>query len=328
MLDEILGIQKQINSRSFGTYRVVPEEEILSSVKAQGHYTFSDGDIFADGEDISISVQPLGEDASVHFPHKHDFFELVYVIAGSGASVTNGEEIGLTEGDILVMNTNTIHDYSKSSQDFTIINLYLKRSLLEASVLSLTEPGSPLANFFVDNLYDSVSSQPYFYLSAERSTRIEGLFLVMLESSLSRSDVLYRKIMRSLLQSFFLLVLDQYRRRAAQESYGELLDAVLEHIDKSSGSATIVSTAREFGYNPNYMSRLIKSGTGKSFSEILQHYRLKNVQSLLLSTDMTVDEITDVVGYNNPSYLTNLFKRRFGITPSAYRRQHEGNAGR
>jgi AraC-like DNA-binding protein len=43
-------------------------------------------------------------------------------------------------------------------------------------------------------------------------------------------------------------------------------------------------------------------------------------KELLIDTDLTINEISDVVGYNDPFYFSKVFKRNTGLTPTAFRK--------
>lgn len=75
--------------------------------------------------------------------------------------------------------------------------------------------------------------------------------------------------------------------------------------------------------NPSYLSRLFKAETGLNFSKYLIKYRMERAQELLGNTSFKINEISDIVGYNDTSYFIQTFKREFGRTPEQYRNQME-----
>jgi len=68
------------------------------------------------------------------------------------------------------------------------------------------------------------------------------------------------------------------------------------------------------------LKRRFKIATGSSLMEHLQNLRVEEAKLLLESRELPVDEISFVVGYEDPSFFRRLFKRRTGLTPSQYRR--------
>ena len=64
-----------------------------------------------------------------------------------------------------------------------------------------------------------------------------------------------------------------------------------------------------------YFCRLFKEETGMNFSEYLMNYRLRRARNLLKSTDLDVNNIANLVGYENQSYFSKLYKKKYSISP-------------
>jgi transcriptional regulator GlxA family with amidase domain len=76
------------------------------------------------------------------------------------------------------------------------------------------------------------------------------------------------------------------------------------------------------------LKRRFKIATGSSLIEHLQNLRVEEAKHLLEVVDMSVDEISYDVGYEDPSFFRRLFKRRTGLTPSQYRRMFKPVLGK
>jgi AraC-like DNA-binding protein len=59
---------------------------------------------------------------------------------------------------------------------------------------------------------------------------------------------------------------------------------------------------------------------GMSPKEYIIKLRLDRSMELLQCTDLSVGEISDIVGYQDPLYFSKLFKRKLGVSPAAYRK--------
>lgn len=66
------------------------------------------------------------------------------------------------------------------------------------------------------------------------------------------------------------------------------------------------------------LSKAFKQATGKNFIDYLTDLRLKKVKELLRDTNLKVNDIAEMVGYQ-PGYLHRIFKKHEGITPSRFR---------
>lgn len=73
--------------------------------------------------------------------------------------------------------------------------------------------------------------------------------------------------------------------------------------------------------NPSYLSRVIKKESGQGFVEILTDIRLDMAKRMLEQPGAKVYEVAEQVGYKDYAYFYQVFKKRFGISPKAYRKQ-------
>ncbi len=71
------------------------------------------------------------------------------------------------------------------------------------------------------------------------------------------------------------------------------------------------------------LKRRFKAATGTTVIDYVQNLRLEEAKRLLETGDTAFDEIAACVGYQNPGFFRRLFKRRTGLTPSAYRKMFQ-----
>ena len=77
--------------------------------------------------------------------------------------------------------------------------------------------------------------------------------------------------------------------------------------------------AEAYHVSPSRMSTLFKKEMGIGFSEYIWNMRLHKAKELLLSTDMSIDEISALIGYYTPNSFRRKFKQETGLTPSQFR---------
>lgn len=99
-----------------------------------------------------------------------------------------------------------------------------------------------------------------------------------------------------------------------------VIDFMQENLSKEFSYSDI---AKVSNYSPYYFIRIFKSETGKSPYEYLLELRMQKAKDLLEDYNHTITEICFMCGFNNPSHFTSFFKKRSGVTPTAYRKMHE-----
>lgn len=82
--------------------------------------------------------------------------------------------------------------------------------------------------------------------------------------------------------------------------------------------------AAHVGLHPDYLNRIFKKETGVSLKEYIAEQKIHMACELLEQTDFLVGEIGEMVGYVNFSSFSTFFKNRTGMTPVAWRKEHEG----
>nr|WP_220185934.1 response regulator [Paenactinomyces guangxiensis] len=96
----------------------------------------------------------------------------------------------------------------------------------------------------------------------------------------------------------------------------EAIQYINDHIDSQ---ITLKEVADMVYLNASYFSVLFKEQTGLTFSEYLTRKRLELAKSLLLSTSLSIQEISRKVGYQTAKYFIKIFKDYEGVTPGNYR---------
>lgn len=96
----------------------------------------------------------------------------------------------------------------------------------------------------------------------------------------------------------------------------------LKYMADNYRTVTLNSMAKEFGYTPAYFSTLFKKMVWTTFSEKLMELKLEQAKSLLTTTSQSIEGITQLVGFTDKSYFHRCFKKKFGLTPGAYRKLH------
>ena len=97
-----------------------------------------------------------------------------------------------------------------------------------------------------------------------------------------------------------------------------LSDAVKMNFTRSEFSSADLFTA--LGLSKSKANRKIKALTGFSPNQLIQESRLQNALDMISRKRATMSEVAYGSGFNSPAYFTQVFRRRFGITPSAYSR--------
>lgn len=108
----------------------------------------------------------------------------------------------------------------------------------------------------------------------------------------------------------------------------ELLDIALQYIDDHLyEDLSLKKVAAACNMSPNYFGRVFSKHLHMKFTEYITEKRIEHAKKLLLVTDMSVNEISERLGFTDCSYFIKKFKALVGKTPVNYRKEAPGEAG-
>ena len=89
-----------------------------------------------------------------------------------------------------------------------------------------------------------------------------------------------------------------------------------EDIDRDDVASVIHIT-------PNYLSKKFREETGMTLRQYINQLRIEEAKRLLLSTNMSIIEISSEIGYDNSSYFSTVFRKMCGVSPARWRETAE-----
>lgn len=85
-------------------------------------------------------------------------------------------------------------------------------------------------------------------------------------------------------------------------------------------ACSVEDMAEGIHLSPNYLRSRYKTGSGKTILEYLTEVRMEKACGLLKKKTLKVKEVSELVGYENVSYFTQIFTKRYGVTPNEYKK--------
>jgi signal transduction histidine kinase/DNA-binding response OmpR family regulator len=83
----------------------------------------------------------------------------------------------------------------------------------------------------------------------------------------------------------------------------------------------VADLCQELGLSRSQLYRKVNALLGDSISDCIQHIRLKKAEELLLASKLSVAEIAYQVGYSSPDYFSTVFRSRYGVSPTTFRKK-------
>ncbi|MBO7373976.1 MAG: helix-turn-helix domain-containing protein [Oscillospiraceae bacterium] len=254
----------------------------------------------------------------IAFPeHTHDYVEMVYMCSGETRHVVNGNELLLQEGELLMLGQNARQSIAPAGEGDVAVNFIVRPAFFSGTLPFLGEEETPLRSFVTGCLTgQNETGYLLFRVSGVLPVQnlIENLLYTLTEQIPNR-----RGILQSTMGLLFAQLLNHTDTLQFETPEQGTVLSVLRYIEERYADGSLGEIAERLHYELPYLSRLIRKGTGKNYTELLQDKRLSQAAWLLRNTDRKVDEISLSVGYENVSYFHRLFATRFGQSPKKYR---------
>lgn len=105
----------------------------------------------------------------------------------------------------------------------------------------------------------------------------------------------------------------------------DLIFRAMDYIRKHyAENITLEQVADDVGLNPNYFSKLFKEETQMSYKDYVNRVRIEAGKQLLLQGN-PLAEVSQLLGYNDQSYFSKVFKKTTGVTPLQWKRSYGGS---
>ena len=148
-----------------------------------------------------------------------------------------------------------------------------------------------------------------------------------LESSLKNLSNSFHQKKRNLakIKGDFFLILDLIRSFTTQNNdfYYPIHKGAEAFCEEWNKDEKIEKYAQMSGVSVTYFYRCFKKWSGYTPAEYRNILRLSNAESLLRCTDIKIQEISEITGYQNPYYFSRLFTEAYGLSPKHYRERHQ-----
>ncbi|WP_312112806.1 AraC family transcriptional regulator [Brevibacillus reuszeri] len=135
-----------------------------------------------------------------------------------------------------------------------------------------------------------------------------------------RSDALGKLNSKSLFYQFVHEMLWQLQQQLEDPRNPDLSQLAVRYIEENFyKEITLETLTQALHYSPQYLSKKFKEQLGCSPIHFLIQHRMEKAKELLLTTDATLQETANSVGYPDLFHFNRMFKKYVGVTPGQYK---------
>lgn len=249
----------------------------------------------------------------------NNFFELVYIVSGTGIQVINENRLSYEPGHLFLITPEDTHclEIESATKIFLLrfTDIYIKNSPLTSSNIYKLEyilqhanhqPGCILKRITDKNLVHPIieAIRHEYYNPTLYNTELTQLLINTLIVIIARNISEYLP--------------DNINKQSDAKTH-VLVQYIQSHIYQPE-KLSVAVMSEKFGISETYLGRYFKKQTNETLQDYISKYRIKLVENRLLYSDLRVGEIADELGFNDESHLNKIFKKHKGTTPSLFRK--------
>lgn len=262
-----------------------------------------------------LYVGEIRPDASAHprVMHAHaDAVELILICSGSSEYLIHDKKVVIKAGDLLVYNAGVVHD-EVSGPDMEVGSYCV-------GVGGLHMPGLRPNALIPDEA-------GYVFPTGRYFEDMKELFVMMfrnLAAGEPHAELFCTSLLHALLVSVLTVTegVGETRENPADEPH-ILGSRIKDYIDRHyMEPITLQSMGEALRISPYYLSHVFKQMSGYSPVQYLLRRRIGEAQTLLITTELSVARIAEMVGYDSQSYFNLQFTKNVGMPPSRYRHNY------
>jgi AraC family transcriptional regulator, transcriptional activator of pobA len=253
----------------------------------------------------------------VRKPHKHNFYLIILITAGSGTHTIDFETYEVKPQTVFFLSPGQVHSW-ELAEDVAGFILFFS---LDFYLLGF--PQKKLLSF---PFFDTQLHKPFLLIPADPAQPIGQLFNSLLleneNQDWNRDDMIrnYIDILLIKLARIFFKVNAKVEASPVNFSDLQKLENLIDTHYKN--HETVPFYASQMHLTEKQLNNLVKLAHGKSVTELIQNRIILEARRLLIHTDFSITRIAAELGYFDNSYFARFFKKRTGQTPEQFRLSH------
>lgn len=262
---------------------------------------------------LIVPFEKLNRPAPFVWPHKHSFYEILWIRNGESKHFIDQQELDLSRDSIYFMCPGQAHHFERYedvqgdsimfTEEFFILNFTNKEALQKLS--------------FLDSSYKS----PNIKLDSETKKSLEPV-LALLYGEFSRAA--HSKLVLSSLLYVFLHTIQRvyfYQNDNAYVSNHAVIFNKFKKIVEANykKQASPAFYASELCITRHHLNEVVKSVTGKTAGEVVRDRILLEAKRMLFHSHLSIGQIAFELGFKDFSYFSRQFKKNTNISPDQYR---------
>ena len=250
---------------------------------------------------IQLSTNMKQQPAELFNSHWHEHVEMHFNVRGKADFWLNQTCYHTEEGDLLIANSNELH------RGYCTEGPYLGRVII----------------FDIKDLSPELAQKNYIFKSIIQGDKVIQELVLRIFAEQEAEQCAYKQICRALVLELLVYLCrnsveqslserDSIRRKKDLERLNVVLSYIQNHYAEPIANAQL---AEMICLSEDRFGHLFREGVGKPPLQYVNEMRLKSALNMLKTSERTVTEIAEAVGFRDYNHFGRLFRKRYGCTP-------------
>lgn len=251
--------------------------------------------------------------------HQHSFFELVYILSGTGRQCINQNQFHYHAGHLFLITPEDCHSLQiETTTELFFLrfnDIYVQSGALQTGNIQRLE-----------YILQNANHQPGCILKNQSDKKLVRPVVEAIIREYENRDLYNTELIRHLVNTLIVVVarnIAKYMPEHVSEKTDEKALDILNYIQNHMYEPEKIraeAVSRHFGISETYLGRYFKKHTAETMQQYITNYRLKLIEVRLQHSDLRISEIAQELGFTDESHLNKFFRKQKGSSPSAFRK--------
>jgi AraC-like DNA-binding protein len=251
--------------------------------------------------------------------HSHSFFELIYIVNGTGRQCINNSKVSYKPGHLFLLTPDDSHYFEiDNSTQFLFIRF-------NPNFIKQNDRGSdPLKH--LDLMLKNASQAPGCVIKNPGDGQVVDAIMGSIINEYQNKGLYNKELLQQYINTLTVIVArnlafnnPQQVTETTEEKTLDILQYIQANIyfpEKLKAEAI----SDKMGISETYLGRYFKKHTHETMQQYIINYKIKLIEHRLLHSNMRMSEIANELGFNDESHLNRIFKKYKQLNPSEFRR--------
>lgn len=247
----------------------------------------------------------------VYFPHRHDFYYLLFITSGKGTHTIDFKTYNIKNNHLFFMSPGQVHQWNiqPGAKGYT---LFFDKALFHSSNFSIEKEWP-----FFHNFFDDAS----VVIPKHKQSQVLDFFQLILKENniheMNRSLIIKNLIGALLYKINDVLFLEKNNHQFSNFDVIQKFDLLLDKYFTEEHQLSFY--AQKLNLSPNYLNALCNKMLNKSAKQLINERLLLESKRLLSHSNLNINQIADYLNFTSSSYFVRFFKKFEKITPQHFK---------